>query len=225
MVHVALWKLAGKLTGDGVHLTPRLPYRNARLQFGGHGQESCRPAKLKMIQRNRRKIVAILVCEPKVRGHHADDRSTFAIDQNLPAQDVFRAAESADPKSMADQDDARRMIHLVFRFGEEPTPQRLHAQRFQQPRRHVLALHAFGRHAVFFRAEIDCAVGETADRFKRTRLLLPCEQVRNRCAVELIGMIRRDTGDRHQPVCIAIGQRSQKDGVHQREDRGVQADA
>jgi hypothetical protein len=95
----------------------------------------------------------------------------------------------------------------------------------QQPRCGAFSRHALGRYAVLFRAEIGGVVCEAAERIERPRSLPPGEKVRNRCAVQLVAMFRRDAEDGDDPIRIPIGQRSQKNGIHQREDGGVQADA
>ena len=92
-------KLLGKLRGDGIHLALRLLHGDAGLEPGGRQQESRRPAKLKMIQRNRRHIIAVFVGDAKIGRQHADDGGVLPVHQHFPVQGCLsrrRTAASID---------------------------------------------------------------------------------------------------------------------------------
>ena len=157
--------------------------------------------------------------ERERRGQHADDFSRPAVDDQLLADDVVRAPETALPVAMGQHHSPRRAGRIVF-GAEGATENGLHAQQRQCRRADEQSLHPFR-----IAASRDRHLGRIpgADPLEYL-VVLAIRQIRARAVIRA-GPVRRDLLQAHQPLGLVKRQRLQQHTVDDAEDRGGGANA
>ena len=129
----AFGELRGELRADGRQVGLGLLNCHAVFQTGCHHEEAGRALKLRLVERQRRPIIHVVVGIPECRRHHADDRRRHAVQPDVRVDDVRILGEASLPERMADDHHRRRPADLRFGVGEHPAEERAGCRASETP--------------------------------------------------------------------------------------------
>ena len=176
---------------------------------------------VRRIEHERQVHLDALVREVELRRHDADDRAPHAVHlDGLP--DEIRPAPERGLPDLVRQDDDLRAVGPRLGHVEGPSRLRVHAERLEEIGRHERRVDL---PRVVGRRQVRLARREGADDGKGPRPLLEFQELGRRHP-ELVEPHRRKRArDVDEALRLRVAERPQEDGVHNREDRRVRADA
>src|SRR5436190_1976643 len=157
-----------------------------------------------------------VIIRRKIFGHDADDRPRLSIENDLPAEDVAVAAETALPQTLAQHANIRA-AWLLIGWLQSPAEYRIHREYLKQTRRRHR--HAQSLRRVAF-AQIPLPAARSGHRHENVVLFLPIEKVGGRYCIACCAGCADRLLDGDDAIGVGIGQRPQKNTVDDAEDHG-----
>ena len=204
---------------DRSQLRARLVERDAVAQSGEHPKRSAAPIGGAIGQRQRDPRLGSCLPErrePERRRHDADHAIRLAVDDDRAPDHCRVAAETPDPQSVGEHDDAHVAGHVVF--GDRPANERSSAKHVEQRAGHLQRRHALGAPLSGQVGAPRLCGGHPAERPRRAADIVEIGR-RHRAAH------RAAVQDRHEAVGLSIGQRRQQHASHHGRKRGDRPDA
>ena len=156
----------------------------------------------------------------KIRGHHADNRERLGVERYRLTDNIRLPAKPALPKSVAEHG-RRSFVGSIVVRRERATKDRIDSQHSEELRSGKL-------HGQFFgfacSREIDALIRECSHALETRALIAPTAIVRARGRV-LVTPVRGHFPQHHDAIGVAVGQWTQQQLVHDREDSRVRTDA
>ena len=143
----------------------------------------------------------------------------IAAERDGLADDVGVAVETPDPDPVAEHDDLVA-VRAIFLGAEGAAAQDRRAEQPEEIGGHPPRPKLFGKRSA---GEVHDTGVERRDVAKHLRLLAVVHELGGRAAA--VDALRRSRLQHHQPVGVGKRHRLEEDGVDDREDRGVGADA
>src|SRR5215475_6179523 len=152
--------------------------------------------------------------------HNRGNNSCIAIGESF-AKDVGIAVEASFPERVTDDYRLSELLHFVS--GKNSAADRLHAQKTEEVWRDVLYADGFG--AVGTREQRRLVPTGKGNIFEDIILFLPVQKFCNRRRLALLGVRERNLPDGYHSVGVRVGKRTIEQGVHDRENCRICADA
>src|SRR6266446_521701 len=159
--------------------------------------------------------------ESKIRRQHADDLSRHGVHPDVPAEDVWIGIKTLPPVGVGHDGHSVVLGHRGFLFTEGATHREIDAEGREKIRRDAHDFCLLSRTGF---ADDFAEVTKDGNARERRNVAAPLVVIGYRRAGILESSVRIGVEDRHQPIGLRKGKRTEQNGIDHREDREVRAE-
>ena len=200
-------------------------FSGTRLQARDYAHVVLRALNLGVGPAHWRPKVGLVVEYVEIRRHYTDDGLDHSIHaQGAPDRGAI-VVVPALPITGTDQQDWRRVVHLILVFRQNASQDWLDPKGLKHGRRIVLAIDSLRRLPVLVRADVTNVVANGSHRLEGLGFLAERVVVDGHDAVQLVLGFERNRPDHHHPVGIRKRKRAKQSRVNKAEDDGIRPDA